>query len=81
MVAEVQQPDALDRLTARLGRILGILFSICFVTGLLSHYQYYPWSWLPQPASPVWGYRVSQGLHVATGTASIPLLLVKLWSV
>ena len=68
-------------LTVRLGRILGILFSICFVTGLLSHYQYYPWSWLPQPASPVWGYRLSQGLHVATGTASIPLLLVKLWSV
>ena len=68
-------------LTARLGRILGILFSICFVTGLLSHYQYSPWSWLPQPASPVWGYRLSQGLHVATGTASIPLLLVKLWSV
>lgn len=67
--------------TARLGRVLGILFGICFVTGLLSHYQYSPWSWLPQPASPVWGYRLSQGLHVATGTASIPLLLVKLWSV
>jgi hypothetical protein len=68
-------------LTARLGRILGICFSICFVTGLLSHYQYHPWSWLPLPASPVWGYRLTQGLHVATGTASIPLLLVKLWSV
>jgi len=67
--------------TARIGRILGILIAICFVTGLLSHYQYYPWSWLPEPASPVWGYRLSQGLHVATGTASIPLLLVKLWSV
>ena len=61
--------------------MLGISFSICFVTGLLSHYQYQPWSWLPQPASPVWGYRLSQGVHVATGTASIPLLLVKLWSV
>lgn len=64
-------------LTARLGRVLGI----CFVTGLLSHYQYHPWSWLPEPASPVWLYRVTQGVHVATGTASIPLLLVKLWSV
>lgn len=68
-------------LTARVGRVLGICFGICFVTGLLSHYQYHPWSWLPEPASPVWAYRVTQGLHVATGTAAIPLLLVKLWSV
>ena len=67
--------------TARLGRVLGICFGICFVTGLLSHYQYHPWSWLPEPASPVWLYRVTQGVHVATGVASIPLLLVKLWSV
>ena len=48
---------------------------------MLSHYQYQPWSWLPEPASPVWAYRVTQGLHVATGVACIPLLLVKLWSV
>jgi DMSO/TMAO reductase YedYZ molybdopterin-dependent catalytic subunit len=67
--------------TARLGRLLAITFSICFVTGLLSHYQYQPWAWLPLPASPAWGYRLSQGLHVITGIASIPLLLVKLWSV
>jgi hypothetical protein len=67
--------------TARLGRMLGIAFGICFVTGMLSHYQYQPWSWLPEPAAPVWGYRLTQGLHVATGTAAIPLLLVKLWSV
>ena len=68
-------------MTARLGRVLGICFGICFVTGLLSHYQYHPWTWLPEPASPVWGYRVTQGVHVATGMATIPLLLVKLWSV
>ncbi|MEO8329269.1 MAG: molybdopterin-dependent oxidoreductase [Candidatus Nanopelagicales bacterium] len=67
--------------TARLGRILGIFLTICFVTGLLSHYQYQPWGWLPEPASPVWGYRLTQGLHVTTGIASIPLLFVKLWSV
>ena len=67
--------------TARLGRALGIALGVCFVTGLLSHYQYEPWSWLPEPASPVWGYRLTQGLHVITGIASIPLLLVKLWSV
>ncbi|MEP6649922.1 MAG: molybdopterin-dependent oxidoreductase [Lapillicoccus sp.] len=68
-------------LTARIGRLLGICFGVCFITGLLSHYQYGPWSWLPEPASPVWLYRVTQGLHVATGIATIPLLLVKLWSV
>jgi hypothetical protein len=67
--------------TARLGRVLGIGFAICFVTGMLSHYQYHPWSWLPEPASPRDAYRFTQGLHVATGTACLPLLLVKLWSV
>jgi DMSO/TMAO reductase YedYZ molybdopterin-dependent catalytic subunit len=67
--------------TARLGLALGICFGVCFLTGMLSHYQYQPWSWLPEPASPVWAYRVTQGLHVATGVASIPLLLTKLWSV
>ena len=68
-------------LTARLGLVLGICFGICFVTGLLSHYQYQPWGWLPEPAAPVWLYRITQGVHVATGIAAIPLLLVKLWSV
>jgi hypothetical protein len=68
-------------LTARLGSVVGICFGICFVTGLLSHYQYSPWSWLPEPASPVFLYRVTQGTHVTTGIATIPLLLVKLWSV
>lgn len=67
--------------TARLGRALGICFLVCFVTGLVSYYQYQPWSWLPIPASPAQAYRVTQGLHVATGVAAIPLLLVKLWSV
>jgi hypothetical protein len=68
-------------LTARLGAVLGLAFGICFVTGLLSHYQYEPWRWLPAPAAPVWMYRLTQGVHVATGIASIPLLLLKLWSV
>ena len=30
---------------------------------------------------PSWGYRLTQGLHVCTGIAAIPLLLAKLWSV
>jgi hypothetical protein len=67
--------------TARVGRVLGVCFGVCFITGLLSHYQYGPWSWLPEPASPVWGYRLTQGIHVTTGIATIPLILLKLWSV
>ena len=30
---------------------------------------------------PAWGYRLTQGIHVTTGIASIPLVLIKLWSV
>ena len=32
-------------------------------------------------ASPVWLYRVNQGLHVTLGLVLIPILLAKLWSV
>ncbi len=68
-------------LTARLGRALGIAFSLCFLTGLLSYAQYLTWPWLPKPVVPAWGYRLTQGIHVTTGIASIPLVLIKLWSV
>ena len=68
-------------LTARLGLALGIAFGLCFLTGLLSYYQYSPWAWLPTPTGPQWGYRLTQGIHVTTGLASIPLVAVKLWSV
>ena len=67
--------------TARLGRVLGVCFGVCFVTGMWSLYQYVPLRSLPPLATPTWGYRVTQGLHVVTGIASVPLLLVKLWSV
>ncbi len=66
---------------ARVGMWLGICFGICFLTGLISHYAQEPSHPIPFPTSPSWGYRVTQGLHVTTGVASIPLLLVKLWSV
>ena len=65
---------------ARVGLWLGICFGICFVTGLVSHYAQDPDHPIPFPTSPSWGYRVTQGLHVVTGTACVPLLLVKLWS-
>ena len=69
------------RVTARVGRVLGIAIAVCFFTGLISHLHQHPVGWLPIPPSPAWGYRVTQGLHVATGLASIPLVLVKLFTV
>ena len=69
------------RTTARLGVWVGVAFGICFLTGLWSHWQYTSPGWLPIGPDPSWLYRVTQGLHVASGTAAIPLLLVKLWSV
>ncbi|WP_197674804.1 hypothetical protein [Pedococcus dokdonensis] len=65
---------------ARMGLWLGAAFTICFLTGLLSHLHQHPVGWLPIPTGPVWGYRVTQGIHVATGTASVPLLLAKLYA-
>ncbi|HXH78441.1 molybdopterin-dependent oxidoreductase [Nocardioides sp.] len=66
---------------ARIGVWLGATFGICFLTGLISHYAQLPSHPLPFPTSPSWGYRLTQGLHVTSGTAAVPLLLVKLWSV
>jgi len=59
---------------------LGIAISVCFITGLLSHAAQ-DLVWFPWPTRPSWGYRVTQGAHVISGVAAIPLLLVKLWSV
>jgi DMSO/TMAO reductase YedYZ molybdopterin-dependent catalytic subunit len=67
--------------SARVGVWLGVTFTVCFVTGFWSHLQYAPPAWLPLGPSPSWLYRVTQGLHVISGVAAIPLLLVKLWSV
>ncbi len=69
--------------TARVGSVLGICVIVCFVTGLISHLLQHPQPWFIAvwPTQPVWLYRVTQGLHVATGIAAIPLLVVKLWSV
>ena len=69
------------RLTSQLGIALGVAFAICFVTGLLSHLIQHPPGWFYWPSGPVGLYRFTQGLHVATGLAIVPLLGVKLWSV
>lgn len=76
-----QSPLRDERLAAWLGAALGSLFTICFMTGLFSHAHQHPVSWFPVPARPAGLYRITQGLHVAAGIASVPVLVAKLWLV
>ncbi len=84
-------------LTSFLGSALLPLIIVCALTGFLSHVAYYPelgdnsitgsggvgfdlyfFDW---PSSPAWLYAFTQGLHIISGLAAIPILLAKLWSV
>ncbi|WP_406082461.1 molybdopterin-dependent oxidoreductase [Streptomyces zaomyceticus] len=71
------------RTATAVGRWLGAAFGVCLLTGLISHYLQHPPDRLADhlPARPVWGYRFTQGLHVASGIAALVLLPVKLWAV
>lgn len=66
---------------AWLGLALGVCFTVCFLTGLVSHLIQDSGSWFEWPARPAGLYRLNQGLHVTTGIATIPLLMAKLWAV
>src|SRR4051794_17001348 len=77
----VTSPVHDERVAARLGLALGVTFTTCFLTGLYSHFAQHPAFGFTLPARPAGLYRVTQGLHVACGLASIPLLFAKLWSV
>jgi hypothetical protein len=70
-----------ERPAAILGVALGVSFTVCFATGLLSHLIQNPPSWFTWPPRPAGLYQVTQGLHVAAGIATVPLLLAKLWVV
>jgi DMSO/TMAO reductase YedYZ molybdopterin-dependent catalytic subunit len=70
-----------ERVGAILGLALGVTFATCFATGVYSHLLQNPPPWFTAPARPAGLYRITQGVHVATGIASIPLLLAKLWAV
>jgi DMSO/TMAO reductase YedYZ molybdopterin-dependent catalytic subunit len=70
-----------ERIAAILGIALGVTFTVCFATGLWSHIQQHPPSWYIARPRPAGLYRVTQGVHIVTGLASIPLLLAKLWTV
>ena len=79
--ARRDDPRHSDRVAAILGALLGVSLLICFLTGLLSHLIQNPPSWFSWTTRPAGLYRVTQGVHVATGIATIPLLFAKLWSV
>ncbi|MEY9940939.1 hypothetical protein ABH932_003075 [Streptacidiphilus sp. MAP5-52] len=66
-----------------IGRWLGAALIVCFVTGLYSHVLQNPPTWLRDhlPTRPAGLYQFTQGLHVGTGIAAIPLLGAKLWTV
>jgi DMSO/TMAO reductase YedYZ molybdopterin-dependent catalytic subunit len=66
-----------------IGRWLAAAMLICLVTGLISHFLQQPPVWLEGslPTRPVSGYQITQGLHVISGIAAIPLLGAKLWTV
>lgn len=74
-------PARHPRIAVVIGRLLGLGFLICFGTGLFSHLLQNPLPGMVFATRPVSLYRVTQGLHVVVGTALIPLLLAKLWTV
>ena len=67
-----------ERPAALLGAALGLAFTVCALTGLFSHLHQHEPAWLDLPARPAGLYRVTQGVHVVTGFATVPLLLAKL---
>ena len=79
-IGAFDSPLRSERLTAQLGIALGAAIGICFVTGLISHYIQHPTWWFAWPSRPVNLYRITQGLHIASGLAAVPLLLAKLAS-
>lgn len=70
-----------ERLAAWLGIALGVTFTVCFLTGLYSHWGQSRDPWIAFPARPAGLYRVTQGLHVTSGVMAIPILMAKLWVV
>jgi len=70
-----------ERTASLISTALGLAFGITFLTGVFSHLLQHPPSWLPLVTRPVWIYRVTEGAHVASGLAAVPLLAAKLWTV
>ncbi|TDW72081.1 molybdopterin-dependent oxidoreductase-like protein [Curtobacterium sp. PhB25] len=76
--AALASPNRNARSAVVLGRLLGIAFVVCFGTGIYSHLLQEPLGWMRFPTRPTQLYQFTQGLHITTGIAIIPLLLAKL---
>lgn len=70
-----------ERTASLLGAALGAAVLVSLGTGLVSHFMQQPAGWMSRPSRPVNLYRVTQGVHVIGGLATVPLLLAKLWTV
>ncbi|TDC86192.1 molybdopterin-binding protein [Micromonospora sp. KC606] len=70
-----------EKTATLLGLALAVTFTVCFVTGLVSHLIQHPQPWFEWPAAPRNLYRVITATHVVTGFATVPLLAAKLWTV
>lgn len=70
-----------ERTATMLGLALGVTFGTCLLTGIYSHLLQQPPSWFTVPTGPAGLFRVTQGVHVMCGLASVPLLLAKLYAV
>lgn len=66
------------RIAISIGRLLALVFTICFFTGIFSHFLQHPLPFMATPSRPVDLYRFTQGAHVLAGIVAIPLLLAKL---
>ncbi|WP_196833087.1 molybdopterin-dependent oxidoreductase [Mycetocola sp. CAN_C7] len=74
----LRSPSRNPRMATVLGRLLGIAFLACFVTGILSHYLQEPLQWMVFATRPVWLYQISQAIHITAGILCFPLILGKL---
>lgn len=79
--AALGSPLRTTRTTVVVGRLLGVAFVVCFVTGIFSNLLQSPLPWLSLPPGPAHLYAWTQGTHVVVGAMLIPLLLAKLWVV
>jgi hypothetical protein len=77
----LESPVRTTRMAVVIGRLLAVAFLVCFATGLYSHFLQDPLPWMVFPTEPAQLYGWTQGIHLATGIAAVPLLLAKLWTV
>lgn len=77
----LRAPSRNARSAVVLGRLLGIAFIVCFLTGLFSHFIQNPLPGMHFLTRPYWLYQLSQGTHITSGILCFPLILGKLYAI